>query len=201
MRTFLCLSCGEVYSEIVENKEYIMGNSYGALAYLCPKVNCTGNVIEIDDFLISVIKNLNNYGFETLACCSGHSQDSLVQLSNHVNTYILLKQEILGEEIDDFMIEELAHSLPNGFEIETDFYEGFSRFTISKSVDCENEGDCMCAIALNCSDLLKWSGSDLLHLIEKWIHLNKIPDILCLEEEFIGETESEDSDNSASTGF
>lgn len=197
MRTFLCLSCGEVYSEIVENKDYIMGNSYGSLAYLCPKIDCTGNVIEIDDFLISVIKKLNFFGFDTLACCSGHSQDSSVRLANSVRTYILFRREIYDDFIDDEMIADLEGSLPKGFEIEVDDYENMSRFTISKSVECENEVGCICAIGSNCSELLTWTENVLPHIIEKWIHLEKVCDFIGIDDEFVGETESEDFDISA----
>lgn len=195
MRSFLCLSCGEVFSEVVENKDYVMGNSYGALAYLCPKINCSGNVIEIDDFLISVIRNLNNHGFNTLACCSGHTQDTMVQLGNSAHTYILFERNIMGEFIDDSMIGDLISSLPKGFKIETDNYDDMLRFIISKDVTCKNEGDAMCKIAKNCADLLKWTEGALLHILEKWVLLEKIPDILSLEEGFIGELEVEYPDN------
>lgn len=201
MRTFLCLSCGEVYSEIVENKDYVMGNSYGSLAYLCPKIDCTGNVIEIDDFLISVIKKLNFFGFDTLACCSGHSQDSSVRLTNSVRTYILFRREIYDDFIDNEMIADLESSLPNGFEIEVDEYENMSRFTISKSVECENEAECICAIGSNCAELLTWTENVLPHIIEKWIHLEKVCDFIGIDDEFVGETESEDFDNFVPTNL
>ena len=79
MRTFLCLSCGEIFSEVVENKDYIMGNSYGSLAYLCPKIDCSGNVIEIDDFMISSIRNLNHLGFE-MTCVKFASKPVLLSI-------------------------------------------------------------------------------------------------------------------------
>lgn len=194
MRTFLCLSCGEIFSEVVENKDYIMGNSYGSLAYLCPKIDCSGNVIEIDDFMISSIRNLNHLGFETLACCSGHSQDSCVRHRHSVRTYILFRRDIFDDFIDDEMIEDIELSLPKGYEIEVDNYENMARFTISKTVQCKSEAECLSAIGLNCSELLTWTENELSRLVEKWIHLEKICDWIGIDEEFIGETESEDFD-------
>ena len=197
MRTFLCLSCGEVYEEVVENKEYVLGNSYGSNMYPCPKVNCCGIVIEIDEFLVSSIRNLSNLGFNTLACCSGHSHDDSVKYSNDVRTYILFDRSLEGDYISDEELELIRNSLPEGFIIETDSYDEMDRFTISKTCDCENESESFIKIGSNCSELLKWIEEVLPEIVRNFYEgVNKF-DILnkSNESEFIGELESEDSDS------
>lgn len=196
MRSFLCLTCGEVYDEFVENDKYVQGNSCGALVYICPKMNCGGDVIEIDDFLISVIKNLNNYGFHTMACCSGHSQDSCVQLGNDVNTYILFERELMGYEIPIDILEEIEKTLPNGYLIDYDSFGAVERFTIRKNVNCKSESECIRAIGSNCAELLEWTENELPILLSKLFPygLDDYPIWVDADEDFIGETYDEDSD-------
>lgn len=60
----ICKSCRDVFDRemLVKNHE-------------CPKLNCRGKLIEIDDALIPIIKNLWSNGIETKSCCSGHPTD------------------------------------------------------------------------------------------------------------------------------
>ena len=160
MRTFLCLSCGEVFNESVAHEDNILEIMDGGIAYTCPKINCNSPVVEVDDFLVSVIRNLNEKGFFTIACCSGHSQDSLSVLDFSPRTYILLENEIFGEEIPNYVLEELAETLPDGFELNKSFYRG-NRFTIERTVDCDSESECIMAIAENCALLLDWTENEL----------------------------------------
>lgn len=196
MRSFLCLTCGEVYDEFVENEKYIQGNSCGALLYVCPKMNCGGTVVEIDDFLISVIRNLNNYGFNTMACCSGHSQDSCSQLGNDVNTYIMFERVIMGYFIPTEILNEIKETLPKGYDLDSDSYGNIERFTITKNVNCKSESDCIRIIGNNCAELLEWTENQLPILMEKLFPegLDELPLWVDSESEFIGEAYAEDSD-------
>ena len=73
---YLCLECGEIYDSdrLNNNKlfEYIQ----------CPKTNCVGTLIEVDELLLPTIKILNEKGYSTKFCCSGHYE------SQHPNGYI-----------------------------------------------------------------------------------------------------------------
>lgn len=198
MRTFLCICCGEIYDETVENKEYVLGNSYGSNMYPCPKVNCSGFVIEVDEFLVSTIRNLNLLGLSTLACCSGHSQDDSVKYSKDVRTYIMFDRNI---DIDTFLededLETIENSLPDGFILETDSYENMDRFIVSKTSACKTEGESMLKISTHCADLLNWSENVLPEVMKSI--LGAFDNALILENSeksrFIGELDSEDSDS------
>jgi hypothetical protein len=54
----------------------------------CPKTNCTGKVIEVDELMLPIILTLWNKGYYTSYCCSGHIYD------NYPNTYIKFESEV-----------------------------------------------------------------------------------------------------------
>lgn len=95
---WLCLGCGAVYDSARLNidAEY---SAYGYMA--CPKADCYGNLVEIDELMIPTIQILNQKGYITEFCCSGH-----YTLSNNCRTYIRFED---GIDIP---------SVPNGFKKE-----------------------------------------------------------------------------------
>ena len=90
---YLCLNCFEVYSN-----EY----RYDRRDYnFCPKLGCDGEVVEIDELMIPVIKTLNEKGYCTEYCCSGHYGDG------YTNTYIKFSEWVeLPEELPDGFVHE-----------------------------------------------------------------------------------------------
>ena len=104
---YLCLKCKEIYdnsitqirkTEYVENKvkkEWLM----------CPKSNCFGDVVEIDDLMLPIIKTLNEKGYITEYCCSGHLYENAPRLYISFKCiYIFIKKESLS----DFNIYDLG---------------------------------------------------------------------------------------------
>lgn len=167
MRTFLCLGCGEVFNESIANENNLIGYEAGGAQYACPRVTCHCVTVEVDDFLVSVIRNLNNLGMNTLACCSGHLSESMSENRGYIDTYIMMSREIWGEYIPDEVLEELSNSLPEGFSMSADYY-GEPRFTIRKNVDCDDLGDAMMAIADNCASLYDWTNNELQGFIDHY---------------------------------
>ncbi|MBQ4523365.1 MAG: hypothetical protein IJA10_10530 [Lachnospiraceae bacterium] len=81
-KKYLCLECGEIY-----NSEQLNLNPF-LEDILCPKSSCSGYLIEVDELLIPTIKLLNDKGYITNYCCSGH-------YSNHSpRCYILFAEGI-----------------------------------------------------------------------------------------------------------
>ncbi|MBD1379051.1 hypothetical protein [Metabacillus arenae] len=62
----VCMSCYEKY----EGRFLDIANRYGET--FCPKYECHGNVIELDELIAPVIIMLNQKGYLTKFCCSGH---------------------------------------------------------------------------------------------------------------------------------
>lgn len=89
----LCLECFEVYDE---ESMFKTKYDYDTEMY-CPKKSCEGNVIEVDELLLLSIKILNQKGYLTKFCCSGHIY------SSYPDTYIMFEEDI---ELPD---------MPNGF--------------------------------------------------------------------------------------
>lgn len=93
---YLCLDCGEVYDSsrlhINELFEYVY----------CPKTNCDGTLIEVDELMIPIIQILNDKGYITKYCCSGHYD------GHHPNAYIMFEDWV-----------ELP-SIPKGFKKDDD---------------------------------------------------------------------------------
>ena len=82
MSVYMCLDCYEIY-----NKEDIRTNEF--CDYVgCPKTNCVGQLIEIDELMIPTIKILNQKGYYTKFCCSGH------YYGQHPNGYIMFEENI-----------------------------------------------------------------------------------------------------------
>lgn len=91
---YLCLDCGDVYDSSRININELFEYVY------CPKTNCDGMLIEVDELLIPTIKVLNQKGYITKYCCSGHYD------GQHSNSYIMFDDGIT------------LPSLPKGFTME-----------------------------------------------------------------------------------
>lgn len=92
---YLCLDCGEVYESNLLNINDLFEDIF------CPKTNCCGTLIEIDELLLPTIKLLNNKGYTTKYCCSGHYS------GQHPQSYIMFDKGI-----------DVPY-LPKGFKKET----------------------------------------------------------------------------------
>lgn len=92
--SYLCLNCYKVY----KNK---------------PKKNCCSNAIEIDDFMIPSIVLLNQKGYKTEFCCSGHIYDDVccpyISFDSSFNN-------VLSEE----NFKNIFQNLPSPWHIEHD---------------------------------------------------------------------------------
>lgn len=81
-KKYLCLECGEIYNSEQLNLSPFLED------ILCPKSSCYGYLVEIDELLIPTIKLLNDKGYTTNYCCSGHYSD------NNTRCYILFAEGI-----------------------------------------------------------------------------------------------------------
>lgn len=79
MGKYLCLDCGEVYDPLALN----LNETYEYIK--CPKTNCCGYLIEVDELMIPTIQILNKKGYATRFCCSGH------YTGQHPNAYIMFE--------------------------------------------------------------------------------------------------------------
>jgi hypothetical protein len=92
------MSCYQVY-----NKDSIKINEFDDYIS-CPKSECLGEVVEIDELFLPTIIELNRKGYLTKFCCSGHYYE------NCPNAYIMFENDIS------------LPNIPNGYakEIEND---------------------------------------------------------------------------------
>lgn len=129
---YLCLNCGEVYDSswlnINESFEYIH----------CPKTNCIGTLIEVDELLIPTIQILNDKGYTTKFCCSGHYTDQ------HPNGYIMFEDGV-----------ELPY-IPEGFIKDNDYNNTTIRSTLSSTKPTFEDFKVICD---NAKTLLDWAIS------------------------------------------
>lgn len=101
----VCTKCFEIY-----NKNYIK-KPFKQKDYWCPKLNCIGQINEIDELIYETIKILNKKGYKTEYCCSGHLYDE------PIGTYITFDKKVM------------IPSLPTGFRFE------YNSNTIRKILD------------------------------------------------------------------
>ena len=126
---YLCLNCFEVYSN-----EY----RYDRRDYnFCPKLGCDGEVVEIDELMIPVIKTLNEKGYCTEYCCSGHYGDG------YTNTYIKFSEWV-----------ELPEELPDGF-----VYEERGKVIRKNYVDNLHPNQKYIEILNTTKDLIEWADN------------------------------------------
>ena len=126
---YLCLNCFEVYSN-----EY----RYDRRDYnFCPKLGCDGEVVEIDELMIPVIKTLNEKGYCTEYCCSGHCGNG------YTNTYIKFSEWV-----------ELPEELPDGF-----VYEERGNVIRKNYVDNLHPNQKYIEILNTTKDLIEWADN------------------------------------------
>lgn len=94
---YICLSC---YNEYYKDGLNLTGNN--GYKYRCPLCTCGDlNVVEIDDILLPIIKKLNQKGYITQYCCSGHTYEG------DTNTYIAFDNDTIPKTIPkDFILED-----------------------------------------------------------------------------------------------
>lgn len=101
----MCLSCFKVYASTRKS----------------PCGNCGSNLVKIDELYIVIIKILNQKGYRTTYCCSGHIYEKLPQ------SYILFGEGVkLPSLPEGYVIDYEAHttleSIKDITEIRRDFY-------------------------------------------------------------------------------
>lgn len=96
----VCMSCLEVYKNI----ESLKAKDYDY--EFCPKSQCLGRIVEIDDLMIGTIIELNKKGYSTNYCCSAH------EFENCPSIYVQF--ENFNNESYDAMFD----NFPNGFSVE-----------------------------------------------------------------------------------
>lgn len=72
---YMCLTCFQIYDDSIEKTKTIYRgkNNEWIEVISCPKADClTGEVVYIDELILPVIKLLNEKGYRTKHCCSGH---------------------------------------------------------------------------------------------------------------------------------
>lgn len=121
----LCVDCFEVYDESYP----IIKGEYNH----CPKADCIGNVIEVDELLLPTIIELNKKRYYTKYCCSGHYYSK-----GGDNCYIMFEDGVI------------LPNIPNGFK-----YDTGSACTIRKTFK-SNKHKLFKEINLCANELLDW---------------------------------------------
>lgn len=135
-KKYVCLSCYEIY-----NEDYLKIDEW-LDEQICPKTDCSGHIIEVDDLLIPTIITLNKKGYYTKFCCSGHYD------SQHPEGYIYFEEGIK------------LPNVPNGFYLEEEDGKGV---TIRSNI-CKNRRlrkpthNDFYKICDNAKSLLKWAN-------------------------------------------
>ena len=135
---YMCMGCYEIYN--------------GDLG-MCPKASCEGEVVEIDELMVPAIRLLNEKGYMTEFCCSGHVYD------DGCTAYVCLDQ-LMSEIFEDEDIEQMKKILPETWEIEIDSFDRLNfRHVLNKDYEHEFYVDTY-------EDILK-ANSDFLHFVQQ----------------------------------
>ncbi|RYI30454.1 hypothetical protein EVU96_08560 [Bacillus infantis] len=82
----VCLECYDSF-----DKRFLSPVDYEE--YVCPKNSCQGDIVELDELIAPTIILLNQKGYITKFCCSGHWYDS------HIAPYIYFYEDCEPESI------------------------------------------------------------------------------------------------------
>jgi len=111
---YICLSC---YNEYY--KDGLNLNKNDDYNYKCPSYKCGDmNVVEIDDLIMPIIKELNIKGYITRYCCSGHYYE------DNTNTYI------------SFDVNTVPEIIPKGFVLEDEEFYKDNNWTFLNNMIC-----------------------------------------------------------------
>ena len=137
----VCMSCYESYgSEISMLKVH---KDEGGIHFTCPKRGCRGEIVEIDDILVPTIILLNEKGYYTESCCSGHLEEMFT------TTYIIFTE-----------IVDHIPGLPPGFQLSAAIPEdGQRRFTLSKHIQGQSSVQVFQNILTTALQLYAWALS------------------------------------------
>ena len=100
---YLCLACNEIYTEKMDH---------------CPKASCGyDEVVEVDELMLPIIMELNEKGYATDSCCSGHFYDKY-------NAPYIMFSDFVFENLDNEELEELFGNLPEPWYIDEAAFQG-----------------------------------------------------------------------------
>ncbi len=94
----VCMDCFEIY----DIKYLHRKSDYTYVDAVCPKKNCHGDVVELDEMIAPAVIELNRKGYFTDFCCSGH------WYNEGIHTYLVFEDA-----------ECVPDTLPKGFFLET----------------------------------------------------------------------------------
>lgn len=145
---YMCSNCFCIVSSIdISEQKLIKGikNKYSVEEYKCNKCK-TCSVVEIDDIVMKAIQILNNKGYITEYCCSGHLDES------DTNTYISFKSGKCPNEI------------PKGFILEDEKYYNMNNWKKTNESLCirkwyRNSEDLGKQLLQTGIDLIDWAES------------------------------------------
>ena len=109
----------------------------------CPVKNCSGTVIDIDENLIPTIKILNENGYETLYCCSGHTWG--IGTPGQASAYITFLEEYPPNELEP---------LPKGWTLDKDSQIGS---TLRAEYHNDDPVGLQCDILNGIQEVAKWA--------------------------------------------
>lgn len=113
---YLCLECNETYK---------MSLDY------CPKTSCNGVIIEVDELMLPIIMLLNNKGYITEFCCSGH----ICEQDNRCYPYITF-DSCLNDILSGKDIKSVFSGLPEPWYIDDD--DWLDRISLRCSLENNN---------------------------------------------------------------
>jgi len=113
------MECYQIY-----NKDSLKIDELSDYDYIfCPKSECIGNVVEIDELFVPIIIELNKKGYSTKFCCSGH------YYGNCPNAYIMFESDIELPNIPKGYTQEIDDNncvtIRRMFVKETDYQEEY----------------------------------------------------------------------------
>lgn len=128
---YLCLKCFNTYSDFVGNGRDIFSIKYDDNKewISCPNTKCVGQIIEVDELMLPIIKILNQKGYYTKFCCSGHSYNEVSQC------YIMFEKDIeLSNAPNGYFFEKFTSGINKDCIIIEKIFEG-SEYKIFKDIN------------------------------------------------------------------
>lgn len=108
----ICMECFEIY-----RGNFIL---YNGRYNFCPKIDCHGEVVEVDELILPTIIELNKKKYFTEFCCSGHFYDrdssTYIKFRKGIKLPIIPKGFIVESNLDNEGITIRKRCKTNNFK-------------------------------------------------------------------------------------
>ena len=112
LKYFYCEECNKIHRANVRENIFYTDKRLSCNIHYLYKCDCGEPAVEIDAYMVNIIKLLNENGMKTIYCCEGHLETN----GDYSPAYITFDSSITKEFVENIL---KTYPLPIGWTLET----------------------------------------------------------------------------------